>query len=197
MCVCVVCVVCCVACVLHVCCVRCVVCCVVCCVCVLCVCVCCVCVLCVVLCVCVFCVCVCVCACMHTFLCTLHTSLLSSIIPFFSRQQIYNGLWPTTWDNLLAALIVFFLIMYIDHPKLNYFSHYLWLFGEYLCLDDSYPYILRILLISLVSSIVYFIVALYTRQYFLRGLLSYKGWLCKYIFLSTVFYNKCFLGFCA
>lgn len=111
----------------------------------------------------------------------------TSSLSFF-RQQIYNGLWPTTWENLLAAWSVVSLMMSIDHPKLNYISHYLWLFGDYLYLDDSYPYFLRIFFISLITSVVYFIIQLYTRQYMLRVLLSYKGWLCKYCLLM-----KCFL----
>lgn len=96
---------------------------------------------------------------------------------FRTKKQIYNGLWPTTWDNLLVAFIICVLIMYIDHPKLNVLSYYLWRFGDCLYIDDSYPYLLRVTLISLVSSIVYFIVMLYARQYMLRFLLAYKGWL--------------------
>jgi len=96
---------------------------------------------------------------------------------FRTKQQIYNGLWPTTWENLLAAWTVISLMMSIDHPKLNYISQYLWLFGDYLYLDDSYPYFLRIFFVSLITSVVYFIIQLYTRQYLLRILLSYKGWL--------------------
>ncbi|XP_057315865.1 carnitine O-palmitoyltransferase 1, liver isoform-like [Hydractinia symbiolongicarpus] len=99
------------------------------------------------------------------------------ICAFRTRRQIYNGLWPTTWDNLLAALAVVFLMMYIDHPKLNVISKYFWLVGDYMYLDDSYPYFFRLFMISLISSIVYFIVILYTRQYILRFLLAYKGWL--------------------
>lgn len=97
-------------------------------------------------------------------------------------MQIYNGLWPTTWDNLLAALVIVFLIMYIDHPKLNVISYYLWAFGNMIYLDESYPHFFRMFMISLISSVIYFIVILYTRQYFLRMLLSYKGWLCELIF---------------
>jgi len=96
---------------------------------------------------------------------------------FRTRRQIYNGLWPTTWDYLLGALVVVFLIMYIDHPKLNVLSFYLWRFGDTLYLDDTYPYMFRIFAISLMSSVLYFVVVLYTRQFLMRILLSYKGWL--------------------
>jgi len=96
---------------------------------------------------------------------------------FRTKRQIYNGLWPTTWDNLLAALAVVFLILYIDHPKINILSYYLWKLGDMIYLDDSYPHFFRMFMISLISSVIYFIVILYTRQYFLRMLLSYRGWL--------------------
>ena len=105
---------------------------------------------------------------------------------WYFRMQIYNGLWPTTWDNLLAALVIVFLIMYIDHPKLNIISYYLWAFGNMIYLDESYPHFFRMFMISLISSVIYFIVILYARQYFLRMLLSYKGWLCKLIFCKQV-----------
>ncbi|XP_002154641.1 carnitine O-palmitoyltransferase 1, liver isoform [Hydra vulgaris] len=96
---------------------------------------------------------------------------------FRTKRQIYNGLWPTSWDNLLAALVIVFVAITIDHPKLNMITSYFWQFGNYIHLDDSYNYYFRAFMISLLSSIVYFIVILYTRQYLLRLLLSYKGWL--------------------
>lgn len=99
------------------------------------------------------------------------------ICAFRTRRQIYNGLWPTTWDNLLGAWVVVFVILYIDHPKVNMVSHYLWLVGDLLHIDDSYPYFFRLFMIALISSVIYFIVMLYTRQYLLRILLAYKGWL--------------------
>lgn len=96
---------------------------------------------------------------------------------FRTKRQIYNGLWPTTWDNLLGAHAVCLLIMYIDHPKLNAVSYYLWAFGNYLYLDDTYPYAFRMFMISLIASVLYFVVILYTRQFLMRILLAYKGWL--------------------
>ena len=92
-----------------------------------------------------------------------------------TRKQIRNGLWPTTWNNLLIALAVVSCIMYIDHPKLNAISRYMWKFGDYIYMDDSYPYLLRLFLISFIMSVVYFIVLLYSRQYMLRILLSWTG----------------------
>eukprot|EP00112_Aurelia_sp_Birch-Aquarium-sp1_P017854 Seg418.12 transcript_id=Seg418.12/GoldUCD/mRNA.D3Y31 product="Carnitine O-palmitoyltransferase 1 liver isoform" protein_id=Seg418.12/GoldUCD/D3Y31 len=96
---------------------------------------------------------------------------------FRTRIQIQNGLWPTTWHNLAIALIVASCIMYIDHPKLNAISSYMWAFGDYIYLDNTYPYFLRLFVIAFIISVIYFIVLLYTRQYLLRMLLSWKGWL--------------------
>lgn len=93
-------------------------------------------------------------------------------------KHFENGLWPTTWNNLVLAFAACVLLMSINQPQFNYVSKYLWRFGEYyLLLDDSYPYVLRILVISFVSSISYFVVILYVRQYLLKILLAYKGWL--------------------
>jgi len=96
---------------------------------------------------------------------------------FRTRKQIQNGLWPTTWNNLLLAWIVASCVMYIDHPKLDLISNYMWIFGNYIYLDETYPYFVRLFVISFILSIIYFIVLLYTRQYMLRILLSWKGWL--------------------
>ncbi len=110
---------------------------------------------------------------------------LTHISPF--RKQIGNGLWPTTWNNLLIALVVVSCIMYIDHPKLNVLNAYMWKFGEYMYLDDSYPYYVRLFVTAAIISVIYFIILLYTRQYILRILLSWTGWLCKYIELNCLF----------
>eukprot|EP00794_Sanderia_malayensis_P019509 gene19509-21438_t len=96
---------------------------------------------------------------------------------FRTRKQIANGLWPTTWNNLLITLAVISCMMYIDHPKLNAVSSYMWQFGDYIYLDDSYPYFIRLFIIAFLISVIYFIVLLYSRQYMLRILLSWTGWL--------------------
>eukprot|EP00795_Rhopilema_esculentum_P003730 gene3730-15005_t len=105
---------------------------------------------------------------------------------FRTRKQIQNGLWPTSWNNLLIAWIVASCVMYIDHPKLNMISVYMWMFGNFMYLDDSYPYFLRLFVISIILSVIYFIVLLYTRQYLLRILLSWKGWLCELLQSSSI-----------
>lgn len=121
-------------------------------------------------------------------------NVVSSILnlTFFCniRRQIYNGLWPTTWDYLLGALVVILLVMNIDHPKLNVLSYYLWAFGDYLYLDETYPYSFRMFMIALISSVLYFVFVLYSRQFLMRVLLAYKGWLCKEI--STLIYVDMF-----
>lgn len=96
---------------------------------------------------------------------------------FRTKKQIIYGRWPTTWDNLIVSILIVFLIMAVDHPLSNYISNHLWYLGDCMHLDDSFPIIFRILVISLISSFLYFICAMYVRQYVVRILLSYKGWL--------------------
>jgi len=57
-----------------------------------------------------------------------------------------------------------------------------------LYLDETYPYAFRMFMIALISSVLYFVVVLYTRQLLMRILLAYKGWLCKSrYFLHCIF----------
>lgn len=111
------------------------------------------------------------------------TKILKSVYRDFiacahrTKNQFYNGLWPTTWDNFLAAYVIFFLVVAVDHPFMNYFSQYIWMLGVSLRIDELQSYYFKILLLSFVSSLVYFVCALYLRQYLIRMLLSYKCWL--------------------
>lgn len=99
------------------------------------------------------------------------------------RKQIANGLWPTTWWNLLVAVLVFGAVIHFTHlykyDSLEPFVSVLWNFTSLLYLDEKYPYNFRLLVTSLVSGIVFFVVLLYLRQYTLRMLLAYRGWMCK------------------
>ena len=80
----------------------------------------------------------------------------------------------------MIGWVVFAFILFVDHPKLNTISDCLYTFGDrYLLVDDTTSYIPRLLTVSLASSVVYFILVCRVRQYFIRFLLSYKGWLCK------------------
>lgn len=55
----------------------------------------------------------------------------------------------------------------------------LWKVTYLLHLDEAYPYNFRLVVISVLAGVVFFIVLLYLRQYTLRMLLAYRGWMCK------------------
>ena len=101
----------------------------------------------------------------------------------FHRQQIANGLWPTTWSNLLAAVFIFAGVLHFHrHHKIGILEpvgHFLWALGDLLYLDEHYPYNFRVVTIAVLAGVVFFIVLLYLRQYVLRMLLAYRGWMCK------------------
>lgn len=119
------------------------------------------------------------CAC--TF--TLFNSCLYTFFFFFFSRQIANGLWPTTWSNLLGAVVVIAALLYAtDFYKLSSlkpFTAVIWKVTYLLNLDEKYPYNLRLLFISVLAGVVFFIILLYLRQYLLRMLLAYRGWMCK------------------
>lgn len=102
---------------------------------------------------------------------------------FFFSRQIANGLWPTTWSNLLGAVVVIAALLYAaDFYKLSSlkpFTAVIWKVTYLLNLDEKYPYNLRLLFISVLAGVVFFIILLYLRQYLLRMLLAYRGWMCK------------------
>ena len=102
---------------------------------------------------------------------------------FFFSRQIANGLWPTTWSNLLGAVVVIAALLYAaDFYKLSSlkpFTAVMWKVTYLLNLDEKYPYNLRLLFISVLAGVVFFIILLYLRQYLLRMLLAYRGWMCK------------------
>ena len=108
-------------------------------------------------------------------------SFLCSLL--FSSQQIANGLWPTTWSNLLGVVVVIGAMIYAtDNYKLSSlqpFATVLWKLTYLIYLDEAYPYNFRLAFISTLAGIVFFIVLLYLRQYTLRMLLAYRGWMCK------------------
>lgn len=117
--------------------------------------------------------------CAYTF--TLFNSCLYTF--FFFSRQIANGLWPTTWSNLLGAVVVIAALLYAaDFYKLSSlkpFTAVIWKVTYLLNLDEKYPYNLRLLFISVLAGVVFFIILLYLRQYLLRMLLAYRGWMCK------------------
>ena len=104
-------------------------------------------------------------------------------VVLFSSQQIANGLWPTTWSNLLGVVVAIGALLYsTDFYKLSSlqpFATVLWKLTYFLHLDEAYPYNVRLVIVSTLAGVVFFIVLLYLRQYTLRMLLAYRGWMCK------------------
>ena len=100
---------------------------------------------------------------------------------YIYRAQISNGLWPTSPSNLLVTWIALVCMLYWDNKYIKPITSRLWAFGDLIYLDNSHHLLLRIFVISLIVAIGFFIVVLYARQYALRILLSYRGWMCKSI----------------
>lgn len=100
---------------------------------------------------------------------------------FRTRRQIANGLWPTTWSNLLGAVVVIAALLYAtDNYKLSFLqpvAAVFWKVTYLLNLDETYPYNFRLIFISVLAGVVFFITVLYLRQYMLRMLLAYRGWM--------------------
>ena len=100
------------------------------------------------------------------------------------RAQISNGLWPTSPSYLVVTWIILACMLYWDNQYVKPITSRLWAFGDLIYLDQSYHLLLRIFCISLFVAIGFFIVLWYARQYALRMLLSYRGWMCKYLELK-------------
>ena len=72
--------------------------------------------------------------------------------PLAALWRIYGALWPTTWEHLLAGLILSTLLMIVDDSKLNHINKYLWIFADILYLDERIPRIIRIVGTSVSST---------------------------------------------
>lgn len=109
---------------------------------------------------------------------------------FFSRQ-ITNGLWPTTWSNLLGAVVFIAALLYAaDFYKLSSLQRVtgvLWKVTYLLNLDEAYPYNFRLIFVSVLVGVVFFVTLLYLRQYTLRMLLAYRQWMCKLLNICSFF----------
>ena len=123
------------------------------------------------------------------------TSLKLSRVLMFCSRQIANGLWPTTWSNLSAAVVAIGAMLYAtDFYKLSFlqpFAGVLWKVTHLLHLDEAYPYHIRLVFISTLAGVVFFALLLYLRQYTLRMLLAYRGWMCKYSVVITFILDFC------
>lgn len=93
------------------------------------------------------------------------------------KKRFYTKIWPAIWDYMIVAVFGVLLIMVVDHPQLNYLSSNLRFLARYLYLDDTSPSVFNTFIISVITSAVCIISAVYIRQFTIRMLLFYKGWL--------------------
>ncbi|XP_028402336.1 carnitine O-palmitoyltransferase 1, liver isoform-like [Dendronephthya gigantea] len=94
-----------------------------------------------------------------------------------TRAQISNGLWPTSPSNLIVVWIALVCMLYWDNKYVNPITSRLWSLGKFIYLDQSYHLLFRIFCISLITAVGFFVFVWYARQYALRILLSYRGWM--------------------
>ncbi|XP_013409802.1 carnitine O-palmitoyltransferase 1, liver isoform [Lingula anatina] len=93
------------------------------------------------------------------------------------RNQIKNGLWPTSLWNLGGSVAVLSTGLIYDPEFLKPVTSLLWRFGGLLGLHEDVPYYLRVFLISGIAGTGFFFVLLHVRRYTLRALLAYRGWM--------------------
>ena len=112
------------------------------------------------------------------------------VLLFVVSRQITNGLWPTTWSNLLGAVVIIAALLYAaDFYKLSSLQRVtglLWKVTYLLNLDEAYPYNFRLVVVSVLAGVVFFVTVLYLRQYTLRMLLAYRQWMCKLSSICSV-----------
>ncbi|XP_033124232.1 carnitine O-palmitoyltransferase 1, liver isoform-like [Anneissia japonica] len=97
---------------------------------------------------------------------------------FRTRNQIKNGMWPTSWWNLGVTVALVSIVIVTDLDIFKGINRRLWAFGEYFYITNAPPYFyLKVLILSWLFGIFFFIIVLYVRRYLLRLLLAYKGWL--------------------
>ncbi|CAG2179831.1 unnamed protein product [Oppiella nova] len=86
-------------------------------------------------------------------------------------------MWPTSMSNLCVICSAFFLLMVCEPSVTQLLTDRLWRFGFQIYIISSLPLMLRAVIISCVFGISFILVALILRQYFIRLLLSYRGWM--------------------
>ncbi|XP_071943316.1 carnitine O-palmitoyltransferase 1, liver isoform-like isoform X2 [Antedon mediterranea] len=103
----------------------------------------------------------------------------STIRRFFrTRNQIKNGMWPTSWWNLGVTVALVSMVIVSDLDIFKCINRRLWAFGEYFYISNTPQYLyVKVVILSWLFGIFFFIIVLYVRRYLLRLLLAYKGWL--------------------
>ncbi|XP_072021123.1 carnitine O-palmitoyltransferase 1, liver isoform-like [Amphiura filiformis] len=97
---------------------------------------------------------------------------------FRVRNLIKNGMWPTSLWNLGVVVALVAIVMVTDYPIMKVVNDKFWNFGEYFYIPKGPPYFLpKVVIVSCLIGVIFFIVLLFIRRYLLRLLLSYRGWL--------------------
>lgn len=86
---------------------------------------------------------------------------------------------------IIAALL--YAADFYELSSLQRVTGVLWKVTYLLNLDEAYPYNFRLIVVSVLVGVVFFVTLLYLRQYILRMLLSYRQWMCKLSSICTLF----------
>lgn len=94
-----------------------------------------------------------------------------------TRNSIRNGMWPTSLSNLTIACTVLLFLM-LTEPSFTFtLNLWLWKLSYLLHIPQGFPRTLRAAVTSGIVGFIFFIVLMNIRQYLLRILLSYRGWM--------------------
>ncbi|XP_023212244.1 carnitine O-palmitoyltransferase 1, liver isoform-like [Centruroides sculpturatus] len=115
--------------------------------------------------------------------------LRSTSLCFFinrnEKNSIRNGMWPTSLSNLTIACTVLLFLM-LTEPGFTYsINSWLWKLSYILHIPQKFPRTLRAAVTSGIVGFIFFIVLMNIRQYLLRILLSYRGWMYEPLHASS------------
>lgn len=94
-------------------------------------------------------------------------------------NSIRNGTWPTSTNNLIGACIIASVLLLGEPEATRPVNKFLWSFASKLPLPEGTPRWISGGLLSGVIGLLFFLGLMKVRQYTLRALLAYRGWLCK------------------
>ncbi|KAK8725566.1 hypothetical protein OTU49_010621 [Cherax quadricarinatus] len=98
---------------------------------------------------------------------------------FRFRNSIRNGVWPTSTNNLGVACAFSVYLLEYEPASAQAITAYLKRAVQGLPLPSKTPRWLANLIGSMGISFIFFITLMKVRQYLLRILLAYRGWMCK------------------
>jgi len=94
-----------------------------------------------------------------------------------TRNKIRNRLWPTSPLYLTVTTLLFALFMKCGWEWTIPITSRLWYLAECLHLNEGVYEPVRLLVVSFVGGVIFFIALSYVRRWLLRCLLSYRGWM--------------------